>query len=164
MGGAFCLPVEFAGRAFCVPMPFIWKTCQLTTDNNAMRSTYGRAGFKPRRKRRRLRPSTACAALPAQLLPFDVDPKRETDNPLTVSNRQLETIRNRHNPFTINQMTFSSRPKISARCGRPSEMWRSGTARQVKGSLPAVALAKAGRRDASATLGEGKPPNSNRPY
>jgi hypothetical protein len=105
-----------------------------------------------RRKRRRLRPATACAALSAQLLPFDVDPKREIDNPLTVSNRQLETIRNRHNPFTINQMTFSNRPKISARCGRPSQMWRSGTARQVKGS----------RRDASATLGVGRTPNSNR--
>jgi hypothetical protein len=113
-----------------------------------------------RRKRMRLSPPTACAclaaswraALPAQLLPYGVDPKREIDNPLTVSNRQLETIRNRHNPFTINQMTFSNRPKISARCGRPSQMWRSGTARQVKGS----------RRDASATLGVGRTPNSNR--
>jgi hypothetical protein len=31
--------------------------------------------------------------------------------PLQNPNRQLETIRNRHNPFTINQMTFSNRPK-----------------------------------------------------
>jgi hypothetical protein len=31
--------------------------------------------------------------------------------PLQDSNRQLETIRNLHNPFTINQMTFSNRPK-----------------------------------------------------
>jgi hypothetical protein len=31
--------------------------------------------------------------------------------PLQNPNRQLETIRNRHNPFTINQMAFSNRPK-----------------------------------------------------
>jgi hypothetical protein len=31
--------------------------------------------------------------------------------PLQDSNRQLETIRNGRNPFTINQMTFSNRPK-----------------------------------------------------
>jgi hypothetical protein len=60
------------------------------------------------------------------------------------SNRQLETIRNGRNPFNNMQMTFSNRPKISARWVRPSETGRSGIPRQVKGS----------RRDASATLGE----------
>jgi hypothetical protein len=49
------------------------------------------------------------------------------------SNRQLETIRNRLNPFTIMQMTFSNRPKKTKVAG--------GLQRQFKGS----------RRDASGT-------------
>jgi hypothetical protein len=80
-------------------------TCQMTTDNNPMRSTYGRAGFQPRRKRMLLRITTACAclaaswraALSAQLLPYDVDPKRESDlQPLV--RRSMMRLRRREPP------------------------------------------------------------------
>ena len=43
--------------------------------------------------------------------PYGRDPKRELDTQLPDSNRQLETIRNRRNPFKIMQITFSNRPK-----------------------------------------------------
>src|SRR5271155_5211585 len=47
--------------------------CGVTTGNMPARSPYGRAGFQPRRKRTRLRPPTACAAIPAQSPPYGVD-------------------------------------------------------------------------------------------
>ena len=42
---------------------------RMTTGNKPVRSAYGRAGFKPRRKRMRSRPPSACAVSPAQRAP-----------------------------------------------------------------------------------------------
>jgi hypothetical protein len=66
--------------------------------------------------------------------------------PLQDSNRQLETIRNGRNPFTINQMTFSNRPK------------KTGVER-----APKIPKAKR-RQDAGGTLGEGKTPAGSQRY
>jgi hypothetical protein len=45
------------------------------------------AGFQPRHKPTRSSPTTACAASPAQSLPYDADPKRELAPKLPNSNR-----------------------------------------------------------------------------
>jgi hypothetical protein len=68
-----------------------------------------------------------------------------SSSPNQDSNRQLETIRNRHKPFILNQMTFSNRPKIS-------EVERA----------PKMPKAKS-RQDASGTWSKGNVEGSRRP-
>jgi hypothetical protein len=68
------------------------------------------------------------------------------------SNRQLETIRNRRNSFTIMQMTFSNRPKKTEVAGGPTtaiQRQPAGRQRYIRrtqdaGRMPAVRSATGG--------------------
>jgi hypothetical protein len=88
---------------------------------------------------------------PKPMPPCDVDPKRESSPKLADSNRQLETIRNRRNPFGIKQMNFSNRPKKQLYHGRqtagakkgeekacPPALWRAN------GNIPLLEFAVTG--------------------
>jgi hypothetical protein len=84
------------------------------------------AGFKPRHKPTRLSPSTACADLPAQSPPYDVDVRACLSGSM---------FTNHHSRITIHKQAKKSLPasflegparQPCARFVRPPELWRRG--------------------------------------